>query len=298
MYSLPWCITWSVVLLTLSVAIVALNIMTIIVSLKTRDLHKRSMCLLRNLAVADMLVGAFTMPDHFIVLGVACNILKDILSESLLSSQVIFAVRILFPVCSLLNITVISVERFHATFWPFRHRVVKTWAYGLLIACIWVTSVMLSAGVAVIEHLKKSRQIYFYLWGSFDSTCLLVICACYASILFKVRCGSQPRPHGAASRERRLTMTLLIVTVVSLLLWLPFPVSSFLYYTTDIFSSLSIVTVKQVNTAMIVLFYANSLINPIIYVYRIPELRKALVALFRKPHQQLNQPAAIPLCDL
>ena len=77
---------------------------------------------------------------------------------------------------------------------------------------------------------------------SFNSICLLVIGISYVSIIMKVRCGSQPQHHGAASRERKLTMTLLIVTVVSLLLYLPDMIYHFLDYTTDIISAMSNVT--------------------------------------------------------
>ena len=60
--------------------------------------------------------------------------------------------------------------------------------------------------------------------------CLLIIFVSYMSIVIKVRYGAQPQHHGAANRERKLTMTLLIVTVVSLLLYLPFVIIHFLMF--------------------------------------------------------------------
>lgn len=286
MFSLPWCITWLVVLLTLSVAIVTLNIATIIAFIKNRDLRKRSAYLLISLAVADMLVGGFTAPDHFVLLGVYCNLWKDIVAKSWINYLIMNALGILFPVSSLLNITVISAERLHATFWPFRHRVVKTWVYGLVIAGIWVTSVLLSAGLAVIAHFEKAKENYFYLWCSFNSTCLLVIFGSYTSIVVKARCGAQPQHHGAAGRERKLTMTLLIVTSVSLLLWFPFVITNFLYYTTDIVSSFSEIGYLHFSHAVYVLYYGNSLVNTILYTIRMPEFRRVLVAFFKRPRQQ------------
>ena len=283
MFSLPWCITWLVVLLTLSVAIVTLNIATIIIFIKSRDLRKRSTYLLINLAVADMLVGGFTATDHFIILGVHCNLCKDIVPENWLSYLIMNALGILFPVSSLLTITVISVERLHATFLPFRHRIMKTRVYGLLTATIWVMSMLLSAGLSVIAHFEETKQNYFILWCSFNSTCLLVICFSYASIVIKVRCGAQPRHHGPASRERKLTMTLLIVTFVSLLLWLPFVLTNFLYHTADITSFFSGMGVLQ---ALCVLYYGNSLVNTILYTIRMTEFRRVLFAFFKRPRLQ------------
>ena len=294
MFSLLWCITWIVLLLTSSVGIVTINVITIIVFVKNRALRKRSTYLLTNLAVVDMLVGGFSVLNFFIRLGIACELWKLIISNSWPNDLILNVTGILFPVCSILNITVISVERFHATFWPFRHRIVKPWVYWLVIAGIWVTSVLLSAGLVVI----RNHPNYVYLWCSFNSTCLLVISVSYAFIVFKVRCGAQPQHHGAASRERKLTMTLSIVTVVSLLIWFPYVLSTFLYFTTSVFSSLSNVAVRHISIAMIVLYFANSLVNPIVYTHRMPEFRRALVALFRKRPQQLNQAEVIPLHDM
>ena len=239
MFSSPWCITWLVVLLTLSTAILALKIITIIIFTRNRALRKRSTYLLINLAVADLLVGGFTVPDHFILLGAHCDIWNDVVSKTWLNYLVMNAFGILFPVCSLLNITVISAERFHATFRPFRHRIIKPRVYWLFIAGIWLASMLLSAGLAIIRHYGKTRHNYFFLWCSFNTTCLFVICVSYAFILVKARCGAQPQHHGAASRERKLTMTLLIVTMVSLLLWLPFVLTNLIDCTTDTFSSFS-----------------------------------------------------------
>ena len=157
---------------------------------------------------------------------------------------------------------------------------------------------LLSAGLAVIGHYEKTTQTYFYLWCSFNLACLLVICVSYTGIVLKVRCGAQPQHHGAASREKKLTTTLLIVTIVSLLVWLPFVVSRILSSATDIFNSLSSFAYTQLWVATILLFQANSLVNPVIYAYRIPEFRKALVALFCKRSQQLNQARGIPLRDM
>ena len=237
------------------------------------------------------------MLDHLILFGAHCNLWKDIIPENWLNYLIMTALDILFPICSLLNITVISVERLHATFWPFRHRVIKKWTYGLIIAAIWVTSVFLSVGVASFRYFKYAMQNdkYFYLWCSFNSICLLVICISYACIITKVRCGTQPQHHGTASRERKLTMTLLIVTFVSLLLWLPFVLSSFLYFIIDAFRSFSEEEHLHYVFAMMFLYHGNSLVNPILYTLKMPEYRRALLTLcFKRPRHQ-RQVQAFPL---
>ena len=126
-----------------------------------------------------------------------------------------------FPIASLTNITIIALERVHATFCPLRHRVLKKWVYRFIIAIVWVISGLLAIAYNL---LRKFNETYYYgcsVFLTFSSIFLLIICVSYTSIVIKVRYGAQPKHHGAASRERKLTMTLFIVTVVSLLLYLP-----------------------------------------------------------------------------
>ena len=257
MFSLAECVPWLAVLLILSLAIIIPNLITIIIFQKNRSLRKRSTYLMINLAVADMLVGVFST-DEFRYVGVnLCNLWEDILPVK----PAVYVMRhfsVLFPVASVTNISVISLERLHATFLPLRHRVMQKWIYGLIVAIIWVTAGLVSTGAVVIEQFKR-RSHYFYLWNSFDLICLLIICVCYASIVIKVRCGAQPQHHGAASRERKLTMTLLIVTVVSLLMWLPWVMISFLYFTTDILSSVSKITNDRLKLVSMVFFMPTRL---------------------------------------
>ena len=109
---------------------------------------------------------------------------------------------------------------------------------------------------------------------------LLIISISYSSIVIKVRCGVQPQHHGAACRERKLTMTLLIVTVVSLLLYLPACMFAVLLYSGKF--EMSFPVGINIYRALWVSFYANSLVNPILYAIRMPQYRSAVAALFRK----------------
>jgi len=122
----------------------------------------------------------------------------------------------------------------------------------------------------------------------------------YTSIVIKVRCGAQPQRHGADSRERKLTMALLIVTVVSLLLCLPYVIWNYVNFISKfkISQSLSFSVAYYLDNALLFLLYANSLVNPILYTIRIPEYRSALLTLFHKRPQQQRQVADFPLRDM
>ena len=291
MPSLSVCIPWMTVSLAESVAIVTLNLCTIIVFIRNRNLRKRSMYLVINLAVIDMFIGGVAVYYLFYWPGVHCNLWKRHSIEVGAHNFIDVMLLSLFG-ASLTNIAIIALERVHATFFPFRHRVLKKWVYRLIIAVVWVTS---GLGTMANIYLLQSNKFYYshYLQFTFVCICLLIVCVSYTSIIIKVRCGAQPQHHGAASRERKLTMTLLIVAVVSLLLYLPNVISYYMYLLL-----LPPLVRFHLRFALVILFYANSLVNPILYTFRLPEYRSALLALFRKRPQQQRQVVVFPLRDM
>ncbi|XP_068705284.1 histamine H2 receptor-like [Montipora capricornis] len=289
----PEWITWMTVGLAESVAIVALNLCTIIVFTRNRNLRKRSTYLMINLAVIDMLVGGVAVFFLFYWFGVFCNVWRGHLTGHL-KDYIETRLTCVFPYMSLLNITIIALERAYATFWPFKDRVLKKRVYGLLIVFIWVST---AVGTSLnFKYPEGVVDLYFKI--AFSSFVLLIICVSYSSIVIKVRCGAQPKHHGAASRERKLTVTLLIVTVASLLVFLPATTFAVLLYSGK-FKMLFPVG-DHLYFARYVLLYANSLVNPILYAIRMPEYRSTLAALFCKPtvRNRERRVADLPLNDL
>ena len=260
--------------MTESVAIVTSNIVTIIVFMRNRSLRKRGMSLVINLAVADMLAGGFSELMLFIFFGAHyCKLWQYDLTENW--RNVTVNLELLFPVSSLTTIVAISLQQLHATFRPFRHRVIKKWVYGIVIAVVW----FLAALIASVRFIVRGKYLYF--WISFNLICLFVICVSYTSTAVKLYCGENHHPHGEANRERKLTVTLFIMTLLSLLVWLPYVICTFLYLTSDNFRSLPELASFRFNHALVVLYYANSFVNPILYAIRMPEFKRALVSLFR-----------------
>ena len=273
------CIAWLTVFMAESVAIVILNFLTVLVFIRNRSLRKRSMYLVINLAVADMLVGGCSEITHFVFLGESCSFWN---TQQLPSVNLVYDyMREAFLAASLKSLAVISLERTHATFSPFKHRIIKTWVFGIIITIIWVTS---GLSVFASYYLVNSQESYNYTRGSFIAFCLFVVCVSYASIFVKISRGAHPQRHGADSKERKLTRTLFIVTLVSLLMWLPYRIYSLLFATFQ--SLLPWPVIRHLNLAFIVLFYANSLANPILYAIRMPDFKRALISLFRRRQQR------------
>ena len=88
---------WSLLSLAESVAIVTLNLCTVIVFIKNRNLRKRSTYLLINLAVKDMLAGGIAVHKVFYSVGADCNVWKSDLIGSR-DFDILAALRSLFPI--------------------------------------------------------------------------------------------------------------------------------------------------------------------------------------------------------
>ena len=287
-FSSSECIIWLTVFTAESVAIVTVNLLAIILFIKNRSLRTRSMYLVISLTVADMLVGVLSGGYVQLKFLRQCGLIKLNLSRIVIPLATFFDV---FPLVSLTNIAVISLERFHATFRPFRHRLIKRWVYVVAIAVVWVFPLI----VLVIFRVELLYLIGYHLYivESYCLLCLIVTFVSYTSILFKFRFGAHPQRHCAAAlRQRKLTVTLFITTLVSLLLWLPYNSFLFVDWSTDILNSPSFKERFDLIYSLLFLFYANSLVNPILYTIRMPDFKKALLSLFRR-HQREN--VAIPL---
>ena len=271
-----------VVGLTESITIIALNSLTVIAFCRDRNLRKRSTYLVISLAVADMLSGGTSTLDFFYNVGAMCNFWRHNPEHWY---QIAVVLVLWFTLCSLTNMTVISLERLN------RHRSIKKSVYWVVIIAIWLAALLFPCALVMIHYYTREWDYYYYAWSSLVSICLVIICVSYVCIFFKVRFGNQPRHHRAANRERKLTVTLFTVTSLSLLLWLPFVINAFLFFSTNILRSLSEIALFRLNCVSTALLYANSFLNPILYVMRMPGFRRALKMLCRQrpqPHRQVE----------
>ena len=298
MLSSAECSTWYAVSLTIYVAVVAVNLLSIVLFIKNSNLRTRAMYLVINLTVADMFVGGnatFFVVFYFLLYGCEPRNRLLIWEELPPILFVLTVTGLWFLLTSVTGIAVISLDRMHATFRPFRHRNIKNWAYGVTIAGVWTLSAMIVIPFPLIRlygNLQQQWQLLFpwYLWLSYCCLCLIVICVLYTSIALKFWCGTHPPSHGAANRQRKLTVTLFIMTIVSLLLWLPFVLYSFISF--FVLDKIAFLTYLRLRLSFSLLYHTNSLVNPIIYTIRMPEFRRALLILFKR---RQRQNAGIPL---
>ena len=264
--------TWKKVLLIEFIVIVIINVFTVVAFARNRHLRKRTTYLIINLTVADLLVGAVTGPLQIFALdfyrGNGFSWQEFIISTS----------GFIFPLASLANLSLISLERLHATLFPFSHCLIEKWLYFKVIIGSWMITLLLASMTSVLGELDL--VFIWYPFTCYTFLALLIITVSYVIIIIKVKRNPIPQHSSAVASERKLSVTLSIVTVASILTILPS--SIWITIVRDIANQMSPAKVIQITQPLRLLYYANSIVNPLIYVIRMEEFRKAVKELSRK----------------
>ena len=230
---------------------------------------------------------AYTLIVDIWLLGDNCNLWTIKTFGSFEISIVIFSLQYLFPAASVTNLAAISLKRMHATFRPFKHRLLKKKIFGAAVAGVWFTAALSSATVFSPFFLGRSDiTTFFHVLAAYfllRFCCLFITIVSYSSIAIKGYCGTHPQHHCAISRERKLTKTLFIVTIVSLILVLPFTIFEICVCVSlgEMFETISYPTWLHLTYSLVCLFYANSVIIPLLYTLKMPEFKRALFLLLR-----------------
>ena len=271
------CIGWFVVLSIVGVATTTINVLTVIVYLLEQRLRKRTMYLVISLAVADMCVGGISLTIDVSMSGFSCGLWKIDPPPKGVWLSILIGVLFVFPMASVINLAAISLERTHATFRPFQHRLLKKWVFGAAVVAVWILAVLSASYIYLDVFFALSGPGEFYSYLSILAFCFFVIAVSYASIVAKMLCGTQPQHQRAISRERKLTKTLFLVTLSSYMLLSPYIICFFLIFSKRTFFSFSSETL-HLYFLLVSLAYVNSMVNPILYTLRIPEFKRALMS--------------------
>ena len=257
--TLPWIIIFGVEALIIILG----NIVTIVVFWKKRFYLRQTSFVLINLSIADLMVGVNTIESR----------IQEILSLSSASCKTnwtnYLVLEEFFGCASISFLVLISLERLYAIVWPFRSRTTSTRKYIYAIGIVW----LLSAIAPVLQLLKGSaklpNEVYIWYGTTYLSVCLITTLIAYSVIwFFSIK--KDPRlPQNRHKRNKELAKTLFIVTLFSLITWLPITV---LLRTTYIYN-----VVGRVSRF---LQLANSFINPVIYCFRMPMFRQILRNMF------------------
>jgi len=250
------------------VLVVVGNLLTIALFGMNRSLRKKSLHLVINMAFADLMLGILSLPLFIHSVGYRFGLWKGGWPMSLSIFYTI--VDTFFSQASLISAYFISGERFYAIYWPFKHRTLSTRAYHIIIFSVWVLTLLVTALFSTTHFLFSVKRSMYY-WIPYVLIITFIICGCNIGIWRKFRRGivaSQQQTRN--SRNKRLTKTLLFVSVLGSLCWILLVILNCLIFVYDVkipwkFYDL----VNLIN-------YSNSFANPVMYALRIPEFREAL----------------------
>ena len=261
-----------VVVVTIETILICIgNAFTVFVFWNQRASLKRPCYLLINLAVTDLLVGA----TELIITA----------TITIPQGKVIFANKWAaifgsFANISLLFLLVISLERAYAVLWPLRHRTASTQTYIISIVLVWVTGLCIMT--VVFFTLKITKKTSFLIINSMLFVCLCVILATYMTIRNRLR-NTNPavEAHNRKTIEQnvKLSKTLFVVIGLSFAFWLP---AIIMYSTLVLKVEYADETIKLILVWIAdILQFGNSLVNPIVYSYRMPMFKATMKELFK-----------------
>lgn len=271
---------------TASLAVIIGNTFTILVFWKHRNRLQRTSFLLINLAVADLFVG-FSQVMMSGMFQIPRQLEENRVSkspESILDILVSFQTA--FSFASVFYLLLISLERAYALIWPLHHRVASLKGYMYSAIFVW------AAGAALgTLTLLAARGMFDFVRWMVAFCCIVVlalttICVSYLAIRIRLA-NSAPAVDQAHNRERapeqmkKLSKTLFIVITTSLVCWIPSVVMYCVKFLCP--ECVSILVVRIFDLSRL----ANSLVNPIIYCFKIPMFRKALKQM--SPRKQSNE---------
>ncbi|XP_078366262.1 adenosine receptor A1-like [Oculina patagonica] len=257
-----WNIFWTVTFGLTAIVVTAGNLVTIGIFLK-RNLRERPHFLLISLAIADMLVGAVSVP-LYIAIGIHPNKLLLILSFQ--------CVDIFTGVISIFTLASISLERMHAIVWPLRHRTLTSRFYTCAIGIPWIVGLLGILARVLLHFYIISTLTFFVIVNTSLSTPLVFTSVAYVVIWRKQKCRFSNQPQ-AAGRDRKLAKTLFLITGAFIVTWFPFHIINiiiFFCFPCQTWPYAMFHTLK-------LLQFSNSFINVIIYPLRISEYKEILL---------------------
>lgn len=285
-------ITISVVLVVLILITVAGNVVVCLAVGLNRRLRSLTNCFIVSLAVTDLLLGLLVLPFSAIY-QLSCK-----WSFSKVFCNIYTSLDVMLCTASILNLFMISLDRYCAVTNPLRYPVLITPVrVAISLVFIWVISITLSFlsihlgwnsrnetskdNDTILKCKVQVNEVYGLVDGLVTFYLpLLIMCITYFRIFKIAREQAKRINHigswkAATIREHKATVTLAAVMGAFIICWFP-------YFTVFVYRGLKgDDAVNEVFEAIVLwLGYANSALNPILYAALNRDFRTAYHQLF------------------
>lgn len=233
--------------------IVAGNLLIIIAFFTTTKLKTKTNYFIFSLAVADLLVGLFSVPlwIYFILTLDFRNALYEYYQMG----------DIVSGVSSILHLTCISIERCYAIVAPLKHRKISKAKIFAGIVFSWLLAIF----NALLRKLSGWKDVAIFNTFTFFFVPLLLIVAAYIAIFFVAKRSLKEHSRRSLKKDLHVAYTVALVTGVFVICWLPFFLVILIFKWC---STCTFVWDMRVLMAVKVLHFGNSAMNPIIYSVR------------------------------
>ncbi|XP_044517585.1 histamine H2 receptor [Gracilinanus agilis] len=254
-----------------------------------RRLRSLTNCFIVSLAITDLLLGLLVLPfSAACELGQACNFAKPL-------CKIYTSLDVMLCTASILNLFMISLDRYYAITAPLRYSMVVTPKRVVIaLTLIWVISITFSFLPIHLEwniqNLTNSNLTPYKCklqvnkaYGLVDGLItfyvpLLVMCATYYRIFKIAREQAKRINHSyynkaVTIREHKATVTLAVVMGAFIICWFP-------YFTVFVYRGIWGDINETLEAIVLWLGYVNSALNPILYAALNRDFRTAYQCLF------------------
>ena len=269
------------------------NVLILVALQKVSSIHPPTKLLFRCLAVTDLCVGLLGQPLYVYVnyIGLHFDIGKFMVE---LQGVLNFALVLLFAVSPLTS-AAISVDRLLALLLGLRYRhVVTLRGARVVIACVWFIAVS-NASLLWLDFIQFSDEVYLASWWTFLALIMvstIISTFSYTKIFFTLRHQqAQVRDHVQPEQSSRVRSVLNIArykkTVYSVA-WIqfamlacygPYIVMAFVLNFGNVVYSTEI---EIAHRFFFCVFFLNSSLNPVLYCWKIKDVRQEVKNLIRK----------------
>ena len=264
---------------------IMLNSLTIYAVRKTTSLPKTLRTLLLSLAVSDIGVGFIVQPFYtsFLVKWLQLN------DPKCSTYKAFVGIGLTFSQASFLNIVAVSVERFLAVHLHLRyHELVTHKRVVVVVIATWVLSV--SNSLLAFWNLQEVYWLIFWIMGV---TCLILTTIVYTRIYFIAqRHKNQIQSLQMHQVEQTVEMarckklfhsavSFFYVYILLLACYLPFLICVRIEHPS--------VAIKRFWVVSLTLLFLNSSLNPLIYCWRMRNMRHSILNALRNMSRNQNR---------
>lgn len=155
-----------------AVLVVVGNLLTIVVFAVNRNLRKKSLLLVINMAFADLISGTVFLPTNTYLVG---GEFKLWLHRRDTTSKIFYRVLDdVFMQASILSAALISGERFYAIHWPLKHRILSTGEYRIAISIAWAVAFVVSAILSLLSFFVSIKG-FLHFWLPYTLALMFII---------------------------------------------------------------------------------------------------------------------------